>query len=198
MNLTENWKNKNVFEKQLKLNQYEFSVSYPQHWKDFIQEIRHQEIKRILDVGCGSGIYYKLCKKELPHIEYYGVDYSSEAIEIAKKEYSDKNFSVMSINEMTSDFLQSFDLIHLGAVLDVLPNGDEVLEQLLKLKPKKLFIGRIKITNEKSNYIEYMAYDEIMTYEYRHNYDNLIQICNRNNYQTKFISNNLLLIHDTN
>lgn len=198
MNYINSWKNKTVFEKQLELNKYEFENSYPQHWDVFINEIKNLNINSILDIGCGSGVYYKLCQKELPDINYYGVDYSIEAIEIAKKEYSENSFGAMSIDELTESFIKKFDLIHMGAVLDILPNGDETLEKILTLKPKKLFIGRIKFTDEQSSYTEYMAYNEIMTYEYKHNLLNFINICNKHNYKPKFISNNVLLNYEAN
>ena len=198
MNYIDSWKNKKVFEKQLELNKFEFSNSYPQHWIDFINELKNLNVKSILDIGCGSGIYYKICQKELPTVNYYGIDYSIDAIDIAKREYSENSFNVMSIDELTETFINEFDLVHMGAVLDVLPNGDEVLENILKLKPKKLFIGRIKFTNEQSNYTEYMAYNEIMTYEYKHNLLNFINIIKKYNYKPKFISNNVLLIYEPN
>jgi trans-aconitate methyltransferase len=197
-NFINNWKNKKVFEKQLELNKSEFNNSYPQHWFDFLNTIKSLNISSILDVGCGSGIYYKLCKKELPNINYFGVDYSIDAIKIAKREYSETNFDVKSINDLTEDYLNQFDLIHLGAVLDVLPNGDEVFERILNLKPKKLFIGRIKFTHTPSNYIEYKAYDEIMTYEYRHNLTNFTNLSKKYNYTIKFESNNVLLTYEPN
>ena len=194
----DSWKNKKVFEKQLELNKFEFNNLYPQHWFDFLNTIKSLNISNILDVGCGSGVYYKLCQKEIPNINYFGVDYSIDAIEIAKREYSETNFDVKSINDLTEDYLNQFDLIHLGAVLDVLPNGDEVFEQLLNLKPKRLFIGRIKFTHTLSNYIEYNAYDEIMTYEYRHNLTNFTNLSKKYNYTIKFESNNVLLTYEPN
>lgn len=193
----DNWKNKKVFEKQLELNTYELNNSYPPHWLDFINTIKLLDISNILDVGCGSGIYYELCKKEIPNVQYFGIDYSYEAIDIAKKEYSQKNFTVKSINELTQEYINKFDLVHLGAVLDILPNGDEILEKILMIKPKKIFIGRIKFTNEPSHYIEYMAYDEIMTYEYRHNLNNFINLSKKHKYTIKFVTNNVLLTYES-
>ena len=106
----DSWKNKKVFEKQLELNKFEFDNSYPQHWFDFLNTVKSLNILNILDVGCGSGIYYKLCKKEIPNINYFGVDYSTDAIDIAKREYSETNFDVKSINDLTEDYLNQFDL----------------------------------------------------------------------------------------
>jgi len=195
-NFINSWKNKKVFEKQLELNKYEFNNVYPPHWVDFINTIKLLDISNILDVGCGSGIYYKLCKKEIPNIKYFGIDYSSDAIDIAKKEYSEINFDVKSIDDLTEDYFDKFDLIHMGAVLDILPNGDEVLERILSLKPKKIFIGRIKFTHDPSHYTEYIAYDEIMTYEYKHNLLNFTNLSKKYNYNIKFITNNVLLTYE--
>jgi len=186
------WKNKNVFKKQLDLNINELSNSYPQHWLDFIKFIKQENPKTILDIGCGCGSYYELCNREFTDIKYTGIDYSLDAIELAKNKWNHNEFYVKDINELSSEYIKEFDIIHMGALLDVLPNGDEVLENILKLLPKKLLIGRMELTDKPSYYETYKAYDEIITYKYYHNKENLIYLCGKYDYIISNINNNYL------
>jgi len=76
------WKNSNVFQSQLSLNLKELSSEnmYPPHWLSFLGIVNTFQPKTMLDVGCGCGVYYELCKKHFD-IEYTGIDYAKEAIE---------------------------------------------------------------------------------------------------------------------
>lgn len=193
MDNIDSWKNQNVFKKQLELNLLELSNNYPQHWLDFIKFINTEKPKSILDIGCGCGSYYKLCNIEFPDIKYTGIDYSDDAIKLAKEKWIYNEFYVKDINDLTKEYINEFDLIHLGALLDVLPNSDEVLEHILTLSPKKIIIGRMELTNKPSYYDTYMAYNEITTYKYFHNKDNIIYLCDKYDYFIENINNNFLL-----
>lgn len=189
------WKNKKVFEKQLKLNLSELKSkdSYPPHWVSFITFINQINPSTILDVGCGCGSFYELCRIEFPHIKYTGVDYSNEAIEIAKNKWGYNDFYVKDYTDLTKDYLKNYDVIHLGALFDVLPNGDDALDYILSLNANKLLIGRVKLTEKKSFYEVYRAYDEMETYAYYHNRSNFLKICNKHNYSIINIDNNFYL-----
>jgi len=156
-----------------------------------------KEIKNILDVGCGTGVFYKLCKKEFPTIDYYGIDYSEDAINLAKKENSQECFDVQNVNDLTSEFIQNYDVILMNGLLAVLPNGDEVLDLFLSKKPKNLIISRVKFTDGDSYYKVYDAYNLIKTYDYFHGKNNFNSILEKNNYrlsQKNNYSNTILLI----
>jgi hypothetical protein len=121
------------------------------------------------------------------------MDYSQEAINLAIKYWSYNGFIVKDYLFLTKEFISDFDLIHLGALLDVLPNGDEALEFILSLKPRNVLIGRMKLTNESSFYETYTAYDEIKTYAYYHNRSNFIELCEKYGYEIMNIENNFYL-----
>lgn len=193
MDNIDSWKNKNVFKKQLDLNVTELSNSYPQHWLDFIKFIKQEKPKSILDIGCGCGSYYELCNREFNDIKYTGIDYSLDAIDLAKMKWNYSEFYVKDINELSTEYINGFDLIHMGALLDVLPNGDEVLENILKLSPKKIIIGRMELTDKSSYYETYIAYNEITTYKYFHSKENIIYLCGKYGYIIENINNNFLL-----
>jgi len=101
--LADSWKNSDIFKCQLDLNLKELSSKskYPLHWLDFIKLVNKSNAKTILDIGCGCGAYYKLCGMELKDLKYVGIDYSSEAIDLAKKQWGYNDFYVMAYNELT-------------------------------------------------------------------------------------------------
>lgn len=181
---TDTWKNPIVFEKQLILNLKELD-SYPQHWIDFIDlisSINTKKISSILDIGCGCGTYYHLCKTHFLNITYTGIDYSNDAVEIAKKQWKYDKFFEYDFWSLTPNYLSEFDIIHCGALLDVLPNADTALEKLLSMQPKNILLGRVKVTNKDSHFTQYTAYDAIETYAYYHNIGGLRKLFNKYNY----------------
>jgi len=194
-NVIDSWKNKNVFKKQLNLNLKELTTShtYPEHWNVFIEFLIKNKPKSILDIGCGCGSYYELVRRFNSEIKYVGIDYSEDAIELAKNHWNHNDFYVKSYTELTPDYISNFDLVHMGALLDVLPNADEVLDFILSLSAKSVIIGRVKLTNKPSYYDVYTAYDEIKTYAYYHNLDNFYGICKKNGYKILNNNNNFYL-----
>lgn len=185
---TQSWKNREVFEDQLALNKKELEGPYPEHWNEFIRTIKnhfngHKKIEtKLLDIGCGVGAFSELCHKELMNVTYTGVDYSEDAIEFAKATWEHGSFEVKDYKDLTREYISQFDVIHAGAFLDVLPNGDEVLDFLLSLDPKALVIGRMILTDKPSYVTTYQAYDKITTYSYHHNYDTVIEIAKKYGY----------------
>ena len=192
-NVSETWKHSNVFEKQLAFNLKELDGKYPPHWNDFIYILKFNKHKNILDIGCGCGALYELCKREIPTLKYYGIDYSENAIMLAKKTWCKHCFSVKDCVSLTEDYVSEYDIIHMGALLDVLPNGDEILEQILSLSPKNILITRVKLTNKESYFNTYEAYGEIITCEYYHNSTNFFNLCVKYSYDVTQINNNFYL-----
>jgi trans-aconitate methyltransferase len=192
-NILESWKNKEIFDIQLKLNLKELNGNYPSHWVDFIQFIKIFKPNNMLDIGCGCGAFSELCTKEFPELKYVGVDYAEEAIEIAKEQWEQGAFMVKDYKELDEKFISEFDLVHMGALLDVLPNGDEALEYILSLSPKQLLIGRMRLTDSGSHNSQYLAYDKITTYAFNHNKENFIKLCEKYNYEMLNLNNNFYL-----
>jgi trans-aconitate methyltransferase len=176
--LSDSWKDDYVFCMQLSLNIKELS-QYPEHWKDFIKLIKKYNPKNILDVGCGCGAYYELCRKEFPNMEYTGIDYAEQAINLANKTWKVERFFQKDYRSLTKEYLSKFDLVHLGGLLDMLPNSDDALEFILYNNPNNVLIGRMRFTNEESYYKTYLAYDKIETYAYYHNKDKFLNICDK-------------------
>ena len=119
-------KTKSTFEQQLQRNVYELKNNYPPHWKNFISVVKNcPDVKRVVDIGCGVGVYHKLCE-ELS-VDYIGYDYSSDAIELAKSTWGG-NFNCLNYKDLTQDDILETDMVVANALIDVLPDGDESLE----------------------------------------------------------------------
>ncbi len=190
------WKSKNVFEKQLELNKKELT-NYPSHWHSFIKlinTISSIDTINLIDIGCGVGVYSELCNKHFSNINYTGVDYSEAAISIAKNNWNNNsNFFVKDINDIDLDFISKYNLIHMGALLDILPNADIILDFILKFSIKFILLSRVEIANIVNCYT-YKAYDEITTYKYIHSKDNLLKTIFTNNYKILNVDGNNLLL----
>jgi trans-aconitate methyltransferase len=182
----DSWKNKKVFEKQLATNRLELDGNPPPHWKELNLALeflltKHDHLS-LLDVGCGVGVYKELCNRISPNIKYVGMDYSEDAVTIAKEEFGD-HFYCGNYKDLTKEDAQKFDILHAGALLDMLPDGDDALDFLLGLGFKYVLIGRVAAhQGEPSKVVEYGVYNEITTYKFTHNFENLSLIGAKHSY----------------
>jgi ubiquinone/menaquinone biosynthesis C-methylase UbiE len=191
------WKdNGNIFYQQLSLIEKELKANkenYPPHWKDFLELITHINCNKFLDIGCGCGVFYGLFKKEKLSYEYTGIDYSNDAISIAKQKWSYPNFFIKDFWDIDNNYIKNFDAVHYGAILDVMSNGDEALDRLLSFDSKNILIGRIHFTDKESFYDTYDAYGIMKTNKYYHNYTNFINQCNKYQYNIIQTNSSILL-----
>lgn len=100
--------------------------------------------RRVLDIGCGTGEYSNLFKKNY----YIGIDISREYIDHAKKTKNGK-FVVMDATEIKFDN-ESFDFVLIAAILHHLDDNDtnKVLKEakrVLKKDGKILILEDAKI-----------------------------------------------------
>ena len=181
----DSWKNsKSAFKQQLDRNKQELQNRFPPHWIDFVEIVRSINPSRIVDIGCGAGVYCFISEKL--DIEYIGYDYSQNAIDVAKESWYG-NFVCKSYQEVTSKDLNEGDFVVANAICDVLPNGDECLRHLLSLDADNLLVQRVRLTNKESYFTEYQAYD-IMTYEFYHNGEQLHRDIIQSGYELKKIN----------
>lgn len=179
-----------VFKQQLALNMRELQSSYPVHWKHLVKSLEFLTTKcdarRLVDIGCGAGVYSELIRKHFPEMSYVGYDYSDSALEIARGSWpSDTDFRLAKYQDISPSDMEDGDVIVVNGLLDILPNGDEALEHLLSLSCKFLLLQRINLTAELSNYRVYRAYNVIDTYEYRHNVSRFFNLLKEHGYLCK-------------
>jgi trans-aconitate methyltransferase len=177
------WKNSsNAFEQQLQLNLSELN-NYPQHWVnfiDFINEIKHK-IDRIVDIGCGAGIYYKICQNHFPNLDYIGYDYAPAAVSLASKQWNCSKFINKDYKEITQNDLHPKDMIVDNALSNIMPDGDVCINTLLSLKCPYIILQRCQVSDDASYNIIYDAYD-IKTYKFVHNKKNLFKMLDNHGY----------------
>ncbi|OYX28452.1 MAG: methyltransferase [Flavobacteriales bacterium 32-35-8] len=107
------------------------------------------EEKALLDVGCGTGDFLEVTKKN--NWTVFGIEPNVEARSIANKKTENNVFDVEQLSKFNAS---SFDVITLWHVLEHLPNLDEQLLILKKLlKPNGVLI--VAVPNHKSYDAQY-------------------------------------------
>lgn len=117
----------------------------------FPRAVLSQELKkgdRILDIGCGYGLFLKVCDKY--GLETYGIDVVEEAINEAKKVTKAKLYihNVDNGLEMFKD--EFFDIVTLFDVIEHLQCPYKVLREVYRVLKKN---GKIVITTPNLNAI---------------------------------------------
>ncbi len=105
----------------------------PVKFKKFYNEFKNESFK-ILDVGCGNHSPAQT-KKWFKNCEYYGIDqdaYNNDDSDFAlmNKFYRiDLSRNITELDEVPNNF---FDIVIINHVIEHLPNGHEVLLELIK------------------------------------------------------------------
>jgi len=125
-------------------------------WKemDFLFEALSENDK-VLDLGCGNGRFYPLFEKR--NVDYYGIDFSSNMIQIAKEKYPLGKFWVGTGFDLVfeNDF---FDYVYSIAVLHHVPS-EKLRKSFLKeakrvLKNKGIIVLTVWDLKEKKTNIK--------------------------------------------
>lgn len=90
----------------------------------------HLKPEEILDVGCGSGHLLARLAELYPDAKACGVDFSNEAINMARRLHPGSTFDVLSIFELEKLGMQ-FDLVACTEVIEHLEDADMAVEKLL-------------------------------------------------------------------
>lgn len=89
--------------------------------------------KKILDFGCGTGIYAKLLTKKGAKVK--GFDISKEMIKIAKKENPKLDLKIGSGYKIP--FKEKFDIVLAALVMDYFKDWNKVFQQVKEVLNKK-------------------------------------------------------------
>jgi len=108
----------------------------------YVKNYRGEEVKRILDVGCGTGEYLLAAAKRYPEKEFVGIDFSEESIKIAEK--FKKNNKIKNVELVCIDFSdlteELFDYVVLSGVLESIEDG-WILEKVRSLVKLNGIVG---------------------------------------------------------
>lgn len=108
-------------QKKRKLNSY--------YWKDITQYCNYfaHDDFNVLEIGCGTGeLLHKIKGKRK-----VGIDFSPKMIDVAKGQFPDIEFHIMSAEDIKLD--EKFDMIILSNIIGYLDDVQEVFNQLKKV-----------------------------------------------------------------
>jgi 2-polyprenyl-3-methyl-5-hydroxy-6-metoxy-1,4-benzoquinol methylase len=104
------------------------SKMYPV-WKKILRKIKLSGWNKILDLGCGPGQFGQLCFDK--GCDYFGVDFSEEAIKIAKEgDYKDAYVQSDIFEFITKYDIHNYDVIVMIEILEHIIKDIELLELL--------------------------------------------------------------------
>lgn len=103
------------------------------------EEIRSGE--RVLDIGCGVGVFTKLVKSLYPNCEIWGTDISDKAMKDNTLENPLINYRTNTIGNLKDIPLGYFDVVFSGETLEHLDDPNDLFKDAYKcLKPGGRFI----------------------------------------------------------
>jgi 2-polyprenyl-3-methyl-5-hydroxy-6-metoxy-1,4-benzoquinol methylase len=111
----------------------EFYFHQPKQYNKQLDLLKKYGLKgKLLDYGCGDGSFLKFFEGR--GYELFGAEYNPELVEVLSKQNPSVRFQ--TIEHLLSEDGESYDIIHLGDVLEHLVNPLEIVEALKrKLTP---------------------------------------------------------------
>jgi ubiquinone/menaquinone biosynthesis C-methylase UbiE len=96
---------------------------------------------KVLDIGCGMGVFTELVKDTYPTCEVWGVDISDSVIEANRQKHSDITYQTGRVGQLTAIPANYFDLVFSGEVLEHLDEPEKLfLDAYSALKPGGKFV----------------------------------------------------------
>jgi SAM-dependent methyltransferase len=127
------WKNAN-FEWYNKIHDGNFLLH-----ENFVKYLKEKnDVKTVLEVGCGAGIYAIKNRELFNGLSYTGLDISKEAIEHCKK---NSNFNFICADLIKMDIIEKYDLVYSHAVVDHVYDIDTFISKLCSLCRKYAYIN---------------------------------------------------------
>lgn len=115
---------------------HELNFLIHENFKKYLKS--KSDINKVLEIGCGTGIY-PIKNKELFHkIKYTGIDISETSIEYCKK---NSNFNFICGDFLKMDLKEHYDLVFSHAVIDHVYDIDAFIEKAVGLSDNYVFIN---------------------------------------------------------
>ncbi|ADU26983.1 methyltransferase domain-containing protein [Ethanoligenens harbinense] len=115
-------------------NQYlKFERERTQPSIDLTEHIRLQDVRRVLDIGCGPGNSTRVLKDRFPQADILGIDRSAEMVEAARKMHPDLRFGVLDAGSQLGDLTPGFDVVFSNACIQWIPDHPRLLREMLGL-----------------------------------------------------------------
>ncbi len=121
---------------------------YHQWHKKIMSQIK--ETDKVLEIGCGVGLFAESLTKKFPQIDYAGIDYVARATKLAKKRAPKGKFQVGNIEHLnfkpdSFDIVVGIDVLHHADLDIILSDVSKILKQggrFIILEPAVKFFGK--------------------------------------------------------
>jgi trans-aconitate 2-methyltransferase len=108
-----------------------FGEERGQPCRDLVARIQRDAVQRVVDLGCGPGNSTAVLRARWPEAECFGVDSSTEMLEVARK--SDPVVRWVHADIRTWEPTEPVDLLFSNAALHWLPDHEPLFPRLLRL-----------------------------------------------------------------
>lgn len=103
-------------------------------WEELASTLSSQDMKKVLDVGCGNGRFAQfLSEKQQCDFDYLGIDSNDFLLQKAKETYTSREFKNVDLLAQWPE-LGTFDLIVVFGVMHHIPSIDKRREFIQKCK----------------------------------------------------------------
>lgn len=134
--------------------------------------------KTVLEVGCGAGYYYNVLQ-HCGDYQYFGVDYSEEAIRIAKTR-NESAFAVMDALLLDIDD-RRYEIVISGSVLLHIVDWRRALKEAARVCSRYLILHRTPVQSQPTQYYFKNAYG-VQCVEIHFNKAELLDECELNGF----------------
>ncbi len=118
-----------------------------------------KQIESVCDVGCGSGVNLFMMSHHIGagrKLKMYGVDYSSELVELARRVVPEAN--IICDEALAVDTSETYDAVISDSVFQYFVSseyGEKVLEKMLSITGSVLYLGEIYDKDKESAWLEH-------------------------------------------
>lgn len=105
-------------------------------FKDFL--LSKKDIKNVLEIGCGKGVYPIFNHDLFDGMKYTGIDISDSAIDYCKQNSS---FEFFCGDFIKMDFTKKFDLVFSHAVIDHVYDIESFLRKIIEISNKYVYVN---------------------------------------------------------
>ena len=100
---------------------------------DLANAINNENIKTVLDIGCGIGNSTAVLAKKFPNAEITGADNSDDMLASARKENPDIEFIKLDAENEIDSLKKRYDLVFSNACIQWIPNHRKLNKDLFSL-----------------------------------------------------------------
>jgi SAM-dependent methyltransferase len=135
----------------------------------------HEDTKfDLLEVGCSSGFYSRVLKRNFPNANYVGVDFSQNFIDFGVKKWPGLALSVMDAQKLTFRD-QEFDCVVSGCVLLHIHDWQVAFNESARVCKQLLVLHRTPVNSNRTKKFTKYAYGK-PTIEWQFARDDLINV----------------------